>query len=340
MGRDVTGPRNRNSLDADRFLQVLADPWYRTLVALQDGLSFATATFWRGRGLRTLHLPVTTSAVSSPMGLGSDSSPVAVDLFGVRTYLADSMQFMLEYGCRLSAEGAYYVMPSFRGEDADATHLCQFFHSEAEIPGTLDDVIATVEAYLTHLCRWLLDNLHQEILAVVDDVAHLEELASGEPLPRLTFDEAATLLGGAEPYVRPVADGARTLTRTGEAALIAKFGGYAWVTHWDHLAVPFYQAFGDSDRRTACNADLLFGLGEVIGAGERHRTGEEVLVALDQHHVPADPYDWYVRMKAEYPMKTSGFGLGIERFLAWVLKHDDVRDLQLLPRHNGIATAP
>lgn len=98
-----------------RYLKVLEEPFYRCLVDLQDLISYETARFWRSRDVRSVHLPVTTGSISSPMGLGSDSLPVRVDLFGVPVYLADSMQFMLEYGCRLTSAGCYYLMPSFRG---------------------------------------------------------------------------------------------------------------------------------------------------------------------------------------------------------------------------------
>ena len=136
-------------------------------------------------------------------------------------------------------------------------------------------------------------------------------------------------------------DGAwRNLTRRGERALMEQFGGFVWVTHWDHLAVPFYQAFGDAERRTARNADLLFGIGETVGAGERHTSDVEMVEALDLHRVDAEPYTWYADMKREAPMRTAGFGLGVERLLLWVLKHDDIRDMQLLPRCNGRRDIP
>ena len=73
------------------------------------------------------------------------------------------MQFMLEYGCRMFKEGCYYIMPSFRGEEADERHLCQFYHSEAEIPGTLDDVMKLVEEYLIYLSRRLLEEFSEQM---------------------------------------------------------------------------------------------------------------------------------------------------------------------------------
>ena len=98
-----------------------------------------------------MHLPVTTGSISSPMGRGSDSLTVRINLEGIDTYLADSMQFLLEYGCRLNLKGVYYVMPSFRGEKADERHLCQFYHSEAEIPGKLENVMNLVDEYIKYL---------------------------------------------------------------------------------------------------------------------------------------------------------------------------------------------
>jgi len=323
------------------YIRVLEEPWYRTVVALQDAITELTVGFWSGRGLRTLHLPITTGSISSPMGLGSDSLPVKVEMFGVETYLADSMQFALEYGCRLSPEGCYYVMPSFRGEAVDETHLAQFFHSEAEIPGGLDDVMAAVEDYLGHLCRGLLDRLPDELLAAAGGLSHVEGLASGDTrFERLIFDEAVGLLGDDPRFVEVGEGGWRDINRAGERRLMAEVGEFLWLTHWDHMTVPFYQAFADGGRRLARNADLLFGVGETVGAGERHETAGDVLEACRMHGVDPKAYEWYREMRERFPMRTSGFGMGIERFMLWVLRHDDVRDLQLLPRVNGVTVVP
>jgi asparaginyl-tRNA synthetase len=325
--------------DPQRFLRVMDDPWFALLVALQDRITVATVNHWSVRGLRTMHLPITTHAVSSPMGLGSDSLPVEIDLFGVRTYLADSMQFLLEYGCRLWPGGAYYVMPSFRGEAADETHLCQFFHSEIEIAGRLDDIINAAEGYLQALCLDILSTLSAPLGRQTGDLSHIEAIAAVPHLERIPFDEAARTLGDDSHLITRNPDGWRSLTRAGERRLMEKVGGPVWVTHFDHLSVPFYQAYA-SDRRFAANADLILGLGEVIGAGERHADGDSVLAALAEHGVAAEPYLWYIEMKTIRPRVTSGFGMGIERFLAWALRHDDVRDLQVLPRFNGEITLP
>ena len=67
----------------DRFLKVISDPLYTQLVAIQDGLQRDSIAFWASRDVLFMHLPLTTRSVSSPMGLGSDSKPVQIDIAGI-----------------------------------------------------------------------------------------------------------------------------------------------------------------------------------------------------------------------------------------------------------------
>ncbi|WP_123995712.1 asparagine synthetase A [Streptomyces sp. Ag109_G2-6] len=315
----------------------LENPWYRMIARLQDEVSRATVDFWADRGAQTIHLPLTTGSISSPMGLGSDSLPVQVELGGTPTYLADSMQFMLEYGCRLTGTDTYYIMPSFRGEQPDTSHLSQFFHSEAEISGDMDAGMQAAEDYTVHLVRSILAKEADAIAQAGGDLAKLESFANSPKFQRITFDEAAKLLDGNG--VRSE-ESWRTLTREGERAIMDKLGEFTWVTHWDHLSVPFYQAFADGSEDRACNADLLFGLGETLGLGERHESSDEVRRALKVHEVSLEPYEWYCEMRDVAPLRTTGFGMGLERFFMWLLNHDDIRDMQLLPRAHGFNIVP
>lgn len=325
--------------DPDRFIKILDDPAMQLLVRLQDQLLHTTAEFWKERRALNLHLPITTGSVSSPMGLGSDSMPVQIELFGEKVYLADSMQFLLEYGCRIAPEGAWYLMPSFRGEEADKTHLSQFFHSEAEILGGLADVQEVVGQYTRTLARAALREFESELASVAGSVDHIVRMAETEAIPQISFDEAVEHLGNDPESVRHDPAGFRTVTRAGERRLMDEIGPVLWLTHFDHLSVPFYQAHEPGTDKARC-ADLLLGIGEVVGAGERHVDGSQTRKALALHEVPEEDYDWYVRMKTERPMLTSGFGLGVERWLMWLLRHDDIRDLQLVPRINGLTLTP
>lgn len=73
------------------------------------------------------------------------------------------------------------------------------------------------------------------------------------------------------------------------------------------MAVPFYQK---TDGDTALNADLLFGIGETVGCGERNVSGCDVLDAIKDHNVNESEYEWYIKMHERYPLQTSGFGMG------------------------------
>lgn len=324
----------------DHYLIVLEDAWYKAVADIQSLIYFHTAQFYQRKGIKTLFLPITTASISSPMGLGSDSKPVQIRIHGVDTYLADSMQFMLEYGCRIFSNGCYYLMPSFRGEEADERHLCQFYHSEAEIPGTLGDVIALVEEYIVYLCRMLLQEYRDKLLTITGDNTHLDSVLQAQHFPRISFREAVDLLHNMPHCFDTREDGITQLNKQGERELIQRHGGAVWVTHYPYLSVPFYQAFGDQEKVTAANADLLMGAGEVVGAGQRHDNAESLQDALRLHRVLPKSYEWYGEMKRRHPMKTSGFGMGIERFMLWLLRHDDVRDLQILPRFNGMSIIP
>ncbi|WP_220447806.1 amino acid--tRNA ligase-related protein [Nonomuraea diastatica] len=326
----------RSWADARTHYEVaLKHPWYRAMVELNDVFHTSTVDFWRARGVKSVYLPITTGSISSPMGRGSDSTPVRVTVEGVETYLADSMQFLLEYGCRLWDGGCYYVMPSFRGEAADARHLCQFFHSEAEIVGDLGDVMNVVQDYLRHLAADFLERSGDLIASVAGGTGHLTELSQEDVFRQMTFQEAATALGHDPAFVQEIQPGIRTLTNAGERELMSRFGQFTWVTHYDHLAVPFYQAFESGDETVARNGDLLFGIGESVGCGERHAHTSSLRRALELHEVREDDYDWYLRMREMVPLRTSGFGMGVERFMLWVLRRDDIRDIPLLLRFNG-----
>ena len=321
------------------YLKAIESPWYKALFSVQNTISRATHTFYEARGIQTMHLPITTGTISSPMGLGSDSSPVEVEISGQKTFLADSMQFLLEYGCRLNAKGVYYLMPSFRGEMADNRHLCQFFHSEVEIPGTLDDIMCLAENYVIYLSKEILTKNHDALALISVEDSHLHAMTERpHPFPRITFQNALELLEKQSPsscYVfEDSKNGFKSITPKGERFLMDYFGGIVWLKNVEHKSGPFYQAYA-ADTHYAQNADLLFGIGEVIGSGQRHFNKTDVITALHQHNVHPSDYEWYCTLKERYPLQTSGFGMGIERFLLWVFRHNDIRDMQLLPRFNG-----
>lgn len=261
------------------------------------------------------------------------------------------MQFYLEYMLRIrkNVPGVYYVDTSFRGERADAMHLNQFCHVECELVGSFSTAIETVEAYIVRLVS-VFQQEHEKLVKTVAGttdhlVALLEHFGShGGRFPQISVDDALALPMMVDDCWKYVLASdqtkGRTLTRKGELNSIEHFGGAVWLTEFDHLSVPFYQAFSDETRTKARCADLLLGLGEVLGLGERHMLARDVVTALAQHQVSIDGYAWYVEIRERRPRLTAGWGMGTERFLAWVFQHDDIRDMTIVPRIKGLSFTP
>ncbi|MGW4326454.1 amino acid--tRNA ligase-related protein [Nocardia sp. NPDC004573] len=328
----VAPPHARDSNNPETFIEYLRSPWYHLIAELHDIIFTETARYAGSRKLKNLFLPMTTRTVTCPSASGSDSEPVAVTVGGVDTYLPDSIQFALEYGCRLAPDGCYTILPSFRTEQPDETHLSQYTHSEAELPGGLDSLIRYVTGYAKALAAAILDRAGDRLIEARGDVSHLVRMTDRvEGFEQLTFDEAAEVVADVNDAVSG-SDGSRTLTRIGERLLMERVSEFVWVHHFDSSTVPFYHAFGDENGSTAKCADLYFGMGEVFGSGERHTEAEELRKSMALHGVDEADYAWYVRMKAELPMLTSGFGMGVDRFLMWVLNHHDIRDMPLISR--------
>ena len=166
---------------SEYYLDTIIDPEKKKVLELQELILNESLNFYKKHNMHWLSAPVTTGAISSPMGLGSDSKPVQVTIDDKKVYLADSMQFLLEYGCRIFNDGCWYIMPTFRGESVDKRHLKQFFHSEAEVPGDLETVMVLVDEYVKHLLL--------KIQVMIGEKKHLTKVVDCN-IPRITFDDA------------------------------------------------------------------------------------------------------------------------------------------------------
>lgn len=317
---------------------LLSHPWYAVVNKLFSEILRLTHDFYSSVDINPTIFPITTGSVSSPMGLGSDSLPVkaTINHTGLEVYLADSMQFSLELGARLNQKGAYYVMPTFRGEEIDKRHLNEFVHSEAEIRGNLEDVIKLAEQYIKFMTKGLLASCEKEIISVVGKSDHLKNV-SKKPFKRIKFTDAIEELKAHDDAFTKLETGDLDITPQGEKILMDNHGEFLWLTHLPWGAVPFYQSKDEKDTGLSLTADLLAGIGEILGSGQRVLSGKDLDESLEAHQVELHGYQWYREMHEDHPLQTSGFGLGIERYILWLLQHDDIRDCTLLLRdHNKV----
>lgn len=307
----------------------------KNIIEIVSEFNYLSYSFFKSKGMVSVQLPTITGAISSPMGLGSDSKPVTISFEnGKKAYLADSMQFYLELALRTCPNGVHYIMPTFRGEDIDETHLNCFYHSEAEIQGTLSDVMKLVNDYVEFVCKGMISN--NKTRSIIEKISsgvgiqHINNyLNYNGNIPKISFKECCKIFHNNSKYIKNIGEGTYTITREGESFLIDKFGGAVWLTHPEYKSVPFYQRKA-VDGKYALAADLLLGIGEVVGSGERHVTYESLNEGLCSHNINENEYEWYCEMKKIAPMQTSGFGLGVERFIAWILNIKDIRNIQLV----------
>lgn len=334
-------PANSWDNNENHIESLLTHPWYQSMGNLLSCILDSSHKFFMQEGIKPLLFPITTGSVSSPMGKGSDSLPVMINLRGNNVYLADSMQFSLEIGTRILNKGCYYIMPTFRGENLDERHLNEFFHAEAEIEGSLDDVMGLIERYIFALAKYVRYEMHDVITRIAGTTEHLDALlkAPQKFFKKVRYEDAVKMLEKIPEALEDTGTGFMNITKHGERYLMNTFGEFTWLTNMPWANVPFYQA-REENGEYAQNADLLAGIGEIVGCGQRVYSSDDLQESLDAHSVSVKGYEWYSQMRKIRPMQTSGFGLGIERFMLWVTKTDDIRDCMLLIRDHSKVCLP
>ena len=122
--------------------------------------------------------PLTSDCISSPMGLGSDSLPVEIPIFGRSIYLADWMRLTLEYMLRIGegSVGTHYVSPSFPGEDSDRSHLNQFYHVDCKLLGGMDEGMKLMEKFVVSVAATPLKDHKELIRSIAGDTGHISSI--------------------------------------------------------------------------------------------------------------------------------------------------------------------
>lgn len=338
------------------YKDIALNNYFYALLTLRHYIKFASDYYFGLKlGAKNVDLFMMTPSVSSPMGPGSDSEPIKIKYGNLETFLVDSSQFGFEPLLLNNFDKVYCYLPSMRGEDPDSRHLNQFFHCEAEMKGTLEELTPVIEGYVKLLCETILlmDNMVDRISNDNNKTKKtLKKIRGLKVFPEITFDEAVDLLvkNGMKKCIN-FTDHGKDIGGDGEIELmkILKLDTPIWIKYFDRDRVPFYQKPDPDNKDKTINADLLFPPlkegafgGEVVGSGQRQDNPEEMYESLKrQNNIPAEPYEWYIDLRRFPNYKaTSGFGMGIERFIAWVLAKESIRDVIPYPRLKNIRTLP
>jgi len=330
---------------------LVTNRYFWALAILRHYIKLTSDAYWSDVGAVNIDLFMMTPSVSSPTGPGSDSEVITIQFGDYEINLTDSSQFGFE-PLMFHLDKAYCYLPSMRGENPDPRHLNQFFHCEAEVVGTLKDLLPLVEGYIQALSRTFIALTPITKLMSIDFVktdTFLNKIISASHFQKKTFDDIYPWLCEDSSFHTSNNFG-RNITNSGEIALVHNMGDGLpiWLCNFGRDTVPFYQKPNPMNPNTVINADLLFAPiieggfgGEIVGSGQRQDMSDEIVESLRRQKISVEPYEWYINLRKYTDYKTtSGFGLGIERFIAWALGYPDIKDVIHYPRLKNIKTLP
>jgi asparaginyl-tRNA synthetase len=246
-----------------------------------------------------------------------------------KAYLTQSGQLYAE-ATAMALGKVYTFGPTFRAEKSKTRrHLREFWMLEPEAAYThLDDMLALGEGLVSHIVQSVLKNRRPELDTLKREVAKLENIKP--PFPRITYDEAVRIL---QKHDNPAKWG-DDFGGDEETILSSEFERPVMIHHYPAAIKPFYME-PDPDRpELALGFDMLAseGYGEIIGGGERLSSYELLLKRIRENNLPEEAFQWYLDLRRYGSVPHAGFGLGIERTIAWICGTEHIREVIPFPR--------
>ena len=224
----------------------------------------------------------------------------------------------------------YCFGPTFRAEKSKTRrHLTEFWMVEPEMAfATLDDAIELAEALITAVVSRALETRARELDTLERDRAPLEAVRT--PFPRITYDEAVRVLQDDD---RPVEYG-DDFGGADETLLAAQFDRPVAVHRYPSAAKAFYMQPDPERPELSLSVDILApeGYGEIVGGGQRLDDLDLLLQRIIEHDLPQEAFEWYLDLRRYGSVPHAGFGMGIERMVAWICGVEHVRETIPYPR--------
>jgi len=280
--------------------------------------------YFDGKGFTLIDAPIFT-----PAACEGTTTLFVTDYFGEQAYLTQSGQLYAEAGA--FAFGKVYCFgPTFRAEKSKTRrHLTEFWMIEPEVAfmdlaGDMD----LAEDFVAYVVQRTLRERRRELEHIERDMALLERVQ--KPFPRITYTEAVERLRAQAFTIEWGAD----FGGDEETAISNAFDRPVLVHRYPVECKAFYMKADPQDPRLALCVDMLApeGYGEIIGGGQREDDLARLERKIEAHHLPQEAFAWYLDLRRYGSVPHAGFGMGIERLVAWVCGLHHVRETIPFPR--------
>jgi len=296
----------------------------RAILKIRHEIIKSCRDFFDNRGFTLVDAPVFT-----PAACEGTTTLFETEYFGQKAFLTQSGQLYSE--ATIGAFGKVYCFgPTFRAEKSKTRrHLTEFWMVEPEVAyADLDDNMKLAEEFVSYIVQRVLEERQEELKVIERDTAPLEKVLP--PFPRISYDEAVEILKKNNvdfEYGNDFGGGDETV-------ISDNFDRPVMVHRYPAEVKAFYMKHDEKDPTKALGVDVLApeGYGEIIGGGQREDDYDILLSRIKEQGLPIEAFDWYLDLRKYGSVPHSGFGLGIERTVAWICKLPHVRETIPFPR--------
>ncbi len=302
----------------------IRSPRQRAILVIRAQIIRAIQQFFDERNFHLVDPPILT-----PSSCEGTTNLFHTKYFDEDAYLTQSGQLYME-AAAMALGRVYSFGPTFRAEKSKTRrHLIEFWMIEPEMAFvTHEENLQVQEQFVSHIVQSVLQNCRKELETLERDITKLEKVAG--PFPRITYDEAVKFLqeSGHE-FVWGEDFGAPH-----ETAIAEKYEKPVFITHYPTEIKAFYMKPDPNRPEVVLCADLIApeGYGEIIGGSQRIDDPELMEERFRQHELSKEAYQWYLDLRKYGSVPHSGFGLGLERTVAWICGLEHVRETIPFPR--------
>jgi asparaginyl-tRNA synthetase len=308
----------------------IRSPRQAAILRVRAEIIKAARDFFDDRGFTLTDPPILT-----PAACEGTTTLFPVDYFDEQAYLTQSGQLYIE-ATAMALGKVYSFGPTFRAEKSKTRrHLTEFWMVEPEVAyATLDDVMELSEGLITFIVKRCLEKRRADLQTIGRDIAKLEK--TDMPFPRITYDEAVKMLqeGFAKGALENKFEWGGDLGSPDETYLSAQFERPLMIHRYPAKVKAFYMEPDPQRPDLALCVDVLApeGYGEIIGGSQRMASHELLLQRIHEHGLPEEAFKWYLDLRKFGSVPHGGFGMGIERAVAWICGLEHVRETIPFPR--------